>query len=113
MRWFNDLQRVSTSGENAAKVMAESAQIDVLSILGEVDVLTLVIHARDDAQVPFEQGRQLAALIPGSRFVPLESSNHLILVFEPGWGSCDRRGAGISWFTWSLDGRTNDRGGFV
>lgn len=85
MRWFNDLQRVSTSGENAANVMAASAQIDVLPILGDVDVPTLVLHARDDAQVPFEQGRQLAALIPGSRFVPLEGSNHLMLAFEPGW----------------------------
>ena len=85
MRWFNDLQRVSTSGENAAKVMTESAQIDVLPILVDVDVPTLVLHARDDAQVPFEQGRQLAALIPGSRFVPLEGTNHLILAAEPGW----------------------------
>ncbi len=85
MRWFNDLQRVSTSGQNAANVMAASAQIDVLPILGDVDVPTLVLHARDDAQVPFEQGRQLAALIPGSRFVPLEGSNHLILETDPGW----------------------------
>ena len=87
MQWFNDLQKVSTSGENAAKVMAESAQIDVLPILGDVAVPTLVLHARADAQVPFEQGRQLAALIPGSRFVPLEGSNHLILAIEPGWVS--------------------------
>ncbi len=87
MRWFNDLQKVSTSGENAANVMAASAQIDVLPILGDVDVPTLVLHARDDAQVPFEQGRQLAALIPGSRFVPLEGSNHLILAIEPGWAT--------------------------
>ena len=85
MRWFNDLQRVSTSGENAAKVMAESAQIDVFPILGDIDVPTLVLHARGDAQVPFEQGRQLAALIPESRFVPLEGANHLILASEPGW----------------------------
>ena len=85
MRWFNDLQRVSTSGENAANVMAVSAQIDVLPILGDIDVPTLVLHARGDAQVPFEQGRQLAALIPGSRFVLLEGANHLILASEPGW----------------------------
>jgi pimeloyl-ACP methyl ester carboxylesterase/DNA-binding CsgD family transcriptional regulator len=87
MQWFNDLQRVSTSGENAANVMAEIAQIDVLPILADVDVPTLVLHARGDAQVPFEQGRQLAALIPGARFVPLEGSNHLILATEPGWAT--------------------------
>ncbi len=85
MRWFNDLQRVSTSGENAANVMAVIAQIDVFPILGDIDVPTLVLHARGDAQVPSEQGRQLAALIPGSRFVLLEGANHLILASEPGW----------------------------
>jgi pimeloyl-ACP methyl ester carboxylesterase/DNA-binding CsgD family transcriptional regulator len=87
MRWFNDLLRISTSGENAAKVMAETANIDVLPILGDIDVPTLVLHTRDDAQVPFEQGRQFAAMIRGSRFVPLDGSNHLILAFEPGWAT--------------------------
>ena len=33
--------------------------------------------------MPFEQGRRLAAGIPGARFVPLESRNHLILEDEP------------------------------
>jgi DNA-binding NarL/FixJ family response regulator len=33
----------------------------------------------------FEQGRKLAALIPGARFVPLESKNHLPLREEPAW----------------------------
>ena len=30
-------------------------------------------------------GRQLAALIPGARFVPLESRNHVLLETEPAW----------------------------
>ena len=85
MRWFNDLQRASTSGDNAASVMAESSQIDVLPILKRIDVPTLILHARDDAQVPFEQGRQLGALIPGSRFVELNGRNHLLLESEPAW----------------------------
>ncbi|MEE8045313.1 MAG: alpha/beta fold hydrolase [Dehalococcoidia bacterium] len=85
MRWFNDLQAVSSSGENAANVLAVTNQIDVLPVLGDINVPTLVLHARDDAQIPFEQGRQLAAMIPGSRFVPLEGANHLILAYEPGW----------------------------
>jgi pimeloyl-ACP methyl ester carboxylesterase len=84
MQWFNELQKVSSSGKNAANVLAETAQIDVLPLLGQIDVPTLVLHARGDAQVPFEQGRQLAAMIPNSRFVPLESSNHLPMASEPG-----------------------------
>ena len=41
-------------------------------------------HAREgDARVPFDQGRRLAGGIPGARFVPLPSRNHLILENEP------------------------------
>ena len=83
MRWFNDLQRVSTSSENAASVLAETSQIDVLPILKHIRAPTLVLHARNDVQVPFEQGRQFAALIPGARFVALEGRNHLLIENEP------------------------------
>jgi hypothetical protein len=31
---------------------------------------TIVFHARDDAASPFEEGRQLASLIPTARLVP-------------------------------------------
>ncbi len=85
MGWVNDLQRISTSGDNAAAVLSEIAQIDVLPILNGIQTPTLVLHARGDVQVPFEQGRQLAGLIPGARFVALEGSNHLLLETEPAW----------------------------
>jgi pimeloyl-ACP methyl ester carboxylesterase len=55
----------------------------VTSLLSQVKVPTLVMHSRHDARVPFESGRRLAAGIPGARFVPLESRNHLILEDEP------------------------------
>jgi pimeloyl-ACP methyl ester carboxylesterase len=48
-----------------------------------VSVPTLVMHARDDTRVPFDQGRRLAAGIPGARFVSLASRNHLILEDGP------------------------------
>ena len=46
---------------------------------------TLVFHGRGDQLIFFEQGRKLAALIPGARFVPLESKNHLPFPEEPAW----------------------------
>ncbi len=85
MQWFNELQRVSTSPDNAAKVQAEASQIDVLDLLPQVSVPTLVIHARGDVRVNFEQGRQVAALIPDARLVAVESKNHLLLENEPAW----------------------------
>ena len=56
---------------------------DVSSLLDRVSVPTLVMHSRDDARVPFDLGRKLAAGIPAARFVPLPSGNHLILEDEP------------------------------
>jgi hypothetical protein len=42
-----------------------------------------VLHCRGDEVVPFEEGRRLASLIAGSRFVPLDGRNHIPLRNEP------------------------------
>lgn len=83
--WFNDLQRISTSPENAVRMETAFYNINVSDLAPKVTVPTLVLHARDDAMVAFEEGRQLAAMIPNARFVPLESKNHLLLENEPAW----------------------------
>jgi pimeloyl-ACP methyl ester carboxylesterase len=85
VEWFNELQRISTSAENATRLRAANGQIDVLDRLRDVTVPTLVLHARGDQRVPFDEGRQLASLIPDARFVALESRNHLTLEDEPAW----------------------------
>ena len=48
-------------------------------------VPTLIAHSRGDMRVPFDEGCKLAAAIPGARFVPLESKNHVLLPDEPAW----------------------------
>jgi pimeloyl-ACP methyl ester carboxylesterase/DNA-binding SARP family transcriptional activator len=82
---FNDLQRETSSPENAARVLAENGQVDIRAIAPQVEAPALVLHARDDRRPPLEQGRLLASLIPNSRFVLLESSNHILLADEPAW----------------------------
>jgi pimeloyl-ACP methyl ester carboxylesterase len=84
--WFNELQRVSASGEMATRIGLATADVDLTPILPDVHVPTLVMHARDDARVPFEAGRRMAAAIPGARFVPLPGRNHLFLETEPAFG---------------------------
>ena len=84
-QWFNDLERVSAPPENAAAIVKILHQLDVTALAEKVRIPTLVCHARDDARVPFEEGRVLAGLIPGARFVPLESRNHVLLDTEPAW----------------------------
>jgi pimeloyl-ACP methyl ester carboxylesterase len=83
--WFNDLQRASCSPENAVRYLEAAGSIDVTELLGKVSVPTLVMHARDEVRVPFENGRRMAAAIPGARFVALQSRNHLILEDEPAY----------------------------
>ena len=83
LRWFNDLQRVSSSPENAARMMRAFWDLDVRDIAPKVHVPTIVLHAREDARIPFEEGRRVAALIPDARFVPLEGRNHLLVEAQP------------------------------
>jgi pimeloyl-ACP methyl ester carboxylesterase/DNA-binding CsgD family transcriptional regulator len=84
-RWFNELQRISTSPQNAVRFLRAFREIDVTALAPKVSCPTLVLHPTHDARVPFEEGRLLASLIPGARFVPIESRNHLLLEDEPGW----------------------------
>jgi len=80
---FNELQRRATSAECAARYLATTAEFDVTALLPQLTTPTLVMHARDDAQVPAEAGRQLAAGIPGAKFVALQSNNHIPLEQDP------------------------------
>ena len=83
MQWYNDLQRVTTSPKNAVRIRQTSDELDVTDLLPKIKVPTLVLHCREDAVQPFEEGRRLAAGIQGARFVPLEGRNHLILEGDP------------------------------
>ena len=85
MQWFNDLQRITTSPENAVRIMQATGELDISDLLPQVRVPTLVLHCRNDAAVVLDEGRKLAAGIPGAKFVALESRNHLVLESEPAW----------------------------
>lgn len=98
MEWFNDLQRVSTSPENAARLMDTFSRLDVRAVLPDIAVPTIVFHSQHDGVVPFDEGRRLAAGIRGSTFVPLPSRNHLLLEREPAWTIFLRElGAFLGW----------------
>ena len=71
--------------EAAGTLLEARAHINVTALLGQVAAPTLVLHARQDSVVPLEEGRLLAAGIPGARFVELDSRNHVLLEHEPAW----------------------------
>lgn len=83
--WFNELQRLSSSPENAARLIRACGDVDVRHRLADVRASTLVLHARHDILQPFNRGRELAAGIPGARFVGLESGNHLLPADDPAY----------------------------
>ena len=60
-------------------------EINVRPLLPSLSVPTIVFHSDRDRVAPPEEGRILAAEIPGARFVPLSSANHLLLAGEPAW----------------------------
>ena len=82
---FDQLQRRTTSPENAVRFLQEFAHIDVREQAGHVRCPTLILHSRNDHRVPMRYGEELAALIPDSRLVALASNNHLLTATEPGW----------------------------
>jgi class 3 adenylate cyclase len=82
MSWFNEFQRETISAAAAARVLEANLTLDVSETARSLSTPTLVVHRRNDAVVPFDQGRELASLIPGARFLPLDGKNHLFLQGE-------------------------------
>jgi pimeloyl-ACP methyl ester carboxylesterase/DNA-binding CsgD family transcriptional regulator len=83
--WFNELCRKTTAPEMAVRLLKARGHVDVTNLLAQVEVPTLVLHARRDEVVPFSEGRKLASGIPGAEFVELNSRNHILLSHEPAW----------------------------
>jgi len=77
--WFNEQLRTTTTPENAPLLESAFHGLDVSDLARTVQVPALVLHATEDRAVPFEEGRRLAGLISGARFVALRSRNHILL----------------------------------
>jgi pimeloyl-ACP methyl ester carboxylesterase/DNA-binding winged helix-turn-helix (wHTH) protein len=87
-RWLEELLRGFAKSDRAENVLGKlevTHNLDIVNLLPEVSVPTLVLHCRNDPLHPFEQGRLLAAHIPGAHFVGLEGNNHAMLEQDPDW----------------------------
>lgn len=83
---FAERQRKTTTAECAYRYFETTRNLDVSEMLAKVTMPTLVMHKREDLVQPFEAGRELAAGIPGARFVALRGQNHLPLPQDPETG---------------------------
>ena len=71
------LERAAMSPRMALLTWQAVTQLpDLHGIAETISVPTLVLHRRDEA-MPFEMGREVAAVIPGARFVELAGADHL------------------------------------
>ena len=84
-RWYDDMQQASSTGEVAALLWRSRTQTDITETARRIGQPALVLHARGDRAVPYDEGRRLASLIPKARFVTLESDNHILQDGEPAW----------------------------
>jgi pimeloyl-ACP methyl ester carboxylesterase/DNA-binding CsgD family transcriptional regulator len=85
MRWFDELQRQSTSTDNYLAARAARYREDITSEIPHIRAPTLILHAVGDRMKTFDNATEVAALIDDSRLVPLESRNHILLESEPAW----------------------------
>jgi pimeloyl-ACP methyl ester carboxylesterase/DNA-binding winged helix-turn-helix (wHTH) protein len=83
--WFKELELISVSNLNLVRFMRGCDEINVRALLPSVRVPTIVFHSEKDRIAPPEEGRVLAAEIPGAKFVPLSSGNHILVAAEPAW----------------------------
>jgi len=85
LRAFDEIQRQTASPDAAARLVQSFYEIDVSEQAAQVVCPTLVMHSRNDARIPFDEGRQVASAIKGAEFIPLESRNHILLEQHEAW----------------------------
>ena len=85
MDWHNELQRISTTPDNAARMLSEFPNFKIFDLLPRICCPTLVLHSQGDATVPVHEGRLIAARIRDARFVELPSRSHMVGPGDPAW----------------------------
>ena len=85
MRWFDELQRMSTSPANSVASRVARQQVDLADDLHRITAPTLVLQATGDRSSTFDNAIEVTTRIAGSRLVALDSNNHILLADEPAW----------------------------
>jgi class 3 adenylate cyclase len=84
--WWMRYERASASAAMTRRIIDLFVQTDLRGVLPSVRVPTLVLHSTDNRLVPVELGREVAALIPGARFVEIPGGDLY------GWADPDNPG---------------------
>jgi pimeloyl-ACP methyl ester carboxylesterase/DNA-binding CsgD family transcriptional regulator len=87
LAWFDDLQRMSTSPENAVASRIARQAVDLADEIAAIRAPTLVLQAVGDRSTTFDNAVRVSTQIPGARLVPMQSRNHILLADEPSWST--------------------------
>jgi pimeloyl-ACP methyl ester carboxylesterase/class 3 adenylate cyclase len=74
--WWARFVRASASPGAAGQLYLMNTDIDVRNVLPTIGVPTLVLHSRDDEVFDVEEGRYIAARVPGAELVELPGREH-------------------------------------
>jgi pimeloyl-ACP methyl ester carboxylesterase len=80
--WFHRRGRAALSPAGARDLILMNSRVDVRDVLPTIQCPTLVLHRTGDRDASLEEGRYIAARIPGARFVELPGDDHT-LVADP------------------------------
>lgn len=83
--WYAELQRKSATKEVATRLMNVCGGLSAFKRLKEIRVPTLVMQVAREQVIDPRRVPEMASEIPGSQFVSIDSSNHILLEDEPGW----------------------------
>ena len=75
--WYQRRGRASLSPAAARDLILMNSQADVRHVLATVQCPTLVLHRSGDRDSRLEEGRYIAARIPGACFVELSGDDHM------------------------------------
>jgi pimeloyl-ACP methyl ester carboxylesterase/DNA-binding CsgD family transcriptional regulator len=82
---WSEQMRAATDADTAVRLLQIGWNVDVQEAARKIKCPVLIVHPDRDVVSPIEGGRLLASLIPHSRFVQLDSENHMLLSDEPAW----------------------------
>ncbi len=80
-----EIMNEACPAENILRMRQAMNNASVVDLLPQVQSPTLIVHARKDRIHPLEQARMLAAGIPESQLLILDSANHVPMPSSPDW----------------------------
>lgn len=80
MDWLASYCRFGASPSAAMSLTKMNTEVNIIDILGTINVPTLILQRKNDIDVKIEEGRFMSQKIKGSKFVEFEGEDHLFWV---------------------------------